>query len=99
MNIYTVVGERGEYSDWTTWVAAGFFRKDNAESHAKRLNEIVSIYLEKHRAAGDWDEEDKLETEAKAELAPLDEVGAEHLSGTFYPPKYAVGSIEMKDKP
>ena len=94
MKIHTVVGERGEYSDWTTWVVAGYFRKDTAESHARRLNEIVSAFM------ADQDREGA-EEEAAVALSKEDPgtFTSDSYVSTVYPPNYSVQTLETRDNP
>jgi hypothetical protein len=94
MKIHTVVGDKGQYSDWTTWVVAGYFRKDTAESHARRLNEIVSVFM------ADPDRVDA-DDEAAAALAKEDPIGFSNTSyiSSYSAPSYEVKTLEMRDNP
>lgn len=92
--VHLVVGDKGEYSDWTTWVVAGYFHKDTAESHAARLNEIIRIFNE---GQGQWNEE--VEAVALKALAVEDpgQFGSKHSYLGSYLPSYDVATHAVKD--
>ena len=54
MKVHLVIGEQGCYSDWTTWVAAGYFKGDDAESHIKRLQEITEAWFSEDNQERQW---------------------------------------------
>jgi hypothetical protein len=54
MKVHLVIGEQGCYSDWTTWVAAGYFKGDDAESHIKRLQEITEAWFSEENQNKQW---------------------------------------------
>ena len=101
MKINLVMGEKSEYSDWTTWVAAGFFNGDTAKTHAERLNKIVNSFVAEDNA--DLEGAEERAVKALSELdpkgyPPADEFGYAYLS-SYSAPLYEVVELELGDTP
>ena len=101
MKVNLVVGEKRQYSDWTTWIAAGFFNGDTAKSHAERLNKVVEIFVAEDSACRE--DADERAVKALSELDPRgyppeDEFGYAYLSLSIAP-SYEVVELELGDTP
>jgi hypothetical protein len=64
--VWLVVGEKGEYSDFSTWDVAAYPEKDVAEIHARKANEEVERILALRESL-----DDDYEKEREAEKAGL----------------------------
>ena len=100
MKVHLVIGEQGCYSDWTTWVAAGYFKGDDAESHIKRLQEITALWFSEENQDKQWDDSPGAYSEwYEAEAAYKREIGLpkdDDLYGSSNPPKFKRQELNVK---
>lgn len=91
-NVYVVCGERGEYSDWTTWSVAAFLEKAHADEFAKRLNDWHMVNWV-HRDCYDWRKAEAIFGEDRENwTCPLDPQGGFR----WDQPNYVVDTIPLR---
>lgn len=82
--VYLVMGERGSYDDWISWVVEAHDNESTAEERAQELNKVTE------RPSGEY--QDDAYREYTALLAEVDPGGK---GDWFLPPEYKVISTNM----
>ena len=103
---YLIIGESGEYSDWSMWIVCGFDRKRDAEARLKLMNDWIAALPRHDPDSLGIDYEEVLPDYSPEARQPWDldpQVSRSRWNGMYigsiYVPKYHVQEVDRNPSP